>query len=510
MRVGATSHRQSSRSRPRTHCELGHLRLRYRVAPCPASASTPCWRSAGCSRRARARPRRCWPAQVHLGAGRRAGGEAGPARRRRRRARGRRARRRTSRAAASSSPTRSTRSALDVAGRRALDVGASTGGFTDCLLQRGAAHVVALDVAYGELDWRLRERPARDRDRARQRARARRRRSSRTAPDLIVIDVSFISLREGAAGRARRAPPPRFDCLAMVKPQFEVGRERVGKGGVVRDPALRREAARGGRRRRASAGRRGARLRAVRPARARGQPRDVRVARRGRPRGRAADVEAALRGGRRMSRPPPCSPTAASTDTAGALRELIAAARARRRDAALRPRTRPPSTGCGRRDGVELRRRSRSTTSTSASSLGGDGTILTALRHYAGTGVPVFAVNFGEVGFLATVDPDGLARRTSTARSRATSRRSSCRRSRSGAPTAAGPRSTTSPSTASRACASPTSRTRSRGRRSAACAATAWWSPRRRARRATTSPTAARCWPGAWRASSSRSSRRTR
>ena len=72
--------------------------------------------------------------------------------------------------------------------------------------------------------------------------------------------------------------------------------------------------------------------------------------------------------------------------------------------------------------------------------MGGDGTILTALRHYAGTGVPVFAVNFGEVGFLATVDPDGLGARTSTARSRASSRRSSCRRSRSGAPTAAGSR----------------------------------------------------------------------
>ena len=98
---------------------------------------------------------------------------------------------------------------IDPAGRQCLDAGASTGGFTDCLLQRGAAHVVALDVAYGELHWRL--------------------------------HFSFISgpkvlpaVLYGAA--------PRFDCLALVKPQFEAGREQVGRGGVVRDPAVRRAA----------------------------------------------------------------------------------------------------------------------------------------------------------------------------------------------------------------------------------------------------------------------------
>jgi 23S rRNA (cytidine1920-2'-O)/16S rRNA (cytidine1409-2'-O)-methyltransferase len=132
--------------------------------------------------------------------------------------------------------------ALDVPveGRHALDVGASTGGFTDCLLQRGAAHVVALDVAYGELDWRLR-----NDDRVtvveRSNARALTRDQLPYAPDLIVVDVSFISL-EKVLPAVLGCAAERFDCLAMVKPQFEVGRERVGKGGVVRDPALRREA----------------------------------------------------------------------------------------------------------------------------------------------------------------------------------------------------------------------------------------------------------------------------
>jgi 23S rRNA (cytidine1920-2'-O)/16S rRNA (cytidine1409-2'-O)-methyltransferase len=132
---------------------------------------------------------------------------------------------------------------LDVTGRRCLDVGASTGGFTDCLLQRDVAHVVALDVAYGELDWRLR---GDDRVTVLERINARALRPDQLpyAPDLIVIDVSFISLGKVLPAMLACAAD-RFDCLAMVKPQFEVGRERVGKGGVVRDPALRREAVAG-------------------------------------------------------------------------------------------------------------------------------------------------------------------------------------------------------------------------------------------------------------------------
>ncbi len=127
---------------------------------------------------------------------------------------------------------------LDVSGRRCLDVGASTGGFTDCLLQNGAAHVVALDVAYGELDWRLRND---DRVTVLERTNAR---SIAPAalpyvPDLVVVDVSFISLTKVLPAVLACAAPS-HDVLAMIKPQFEVGRGRVGKGGVVRDPDQRR------------------------------------------------------------------------------------------------------------------------------------------------------------------------------------------------------------------------------------------------------------------------------
>jgi 23S rRNA (cytidine1920-2'-O)/16S rRNA (cytidine1409-2'-O)-methyltransferase len=129
---------------------------------------------------------------------------------------------------------------LDVSGRRALDVGASTGGFTDCLLQAGAAHVVAVDVAYGELNWRLRS------DRrvtVIERCNARSLRSEQLpyAPDLIVIDVSFISLAK-VLPAVLGCAAAEFDCLALVKPQFEVGRGEVGKGGVVRNAAQRRAA----------------------------------------------------------------------------------------------------------------------------------------------------------------------------------------------------------------------------------------------------------------------------
>ena len=127
---------------------------------------------------------------------------------------------------------------VPVDGRFCLDVGASTGGFTDCLLQRGAERVIALDVAYGELDYRLRQDP---RVTVIERTNARSLESLPYQPSLIVIDVSFISLRKVLPAVLALAAPA-FDCLAMVKPQFEVGRSRVGKGGVVRDPALRREA----------------------------------------------------------------------------------------------------------------------------------------------------------------------------------------------------------------------------------------------------------------------------
>jgi 23S rRNA (cytidine1920-2'-O)/16S rRNA (cytidine1409-2'-O)-methyltransferase len=129
---------------------------------------------------------------------------------------------------------------LDVAGRQALDVGASTGGFTDCLLQAGAAHVVALDVAYGELDWRLRN-DERVTVLERSNARALAATGLPYTPDLVVIDVSFISLTK-VLPAVLACLADRHDVLAMVKPQFEVGRGRVGKGGVVRDPDMRRGA----------------------------------------------------------------------------------------------------------------------------------------------------------------------------------------------------------------------------------------------------------------------------
>jgi 23S rRNA (cytidine1920-2'-O)/16S rRNA (cytidine1409-2'-O)-methyltransferase len=129
---------------------------------------------------------------------------------------------------------------LDVAGRHALDIGASTGGFTDCLLQRGAAHVVAVDVAYGMLDWTIRTHPQVT-ILERRNARELTPQALPYAPDLIVIDVSFISLAK-VLPAALTCAKAHFDLLALVKPQFEVGREQVGKGGVVRDPEARRQA----------------------------------------------------------------------------------------------------------------------------------------------------------------------------------------------------------------------------------------------------------------------------
>ena len=127
---------------------------------------------------------------------------------------------------------------IDPSGRRALDVGASTGGFTDCLLQRGAESVIAYDVAYGELHWRLRN-DERVTVIERRNARSLRPDELPYPPDLIVADVSFISLTK-VLPAVVAAAAPRFDLLAMVKPQFEVGRERVGRGGVVRSPDDRR------------------------------------------------------------------------------------------------------------------------------------------------------------------------------------------------------------------------------------------------------------------------------
>ncbi len=131
-------------------------------------------------------------------------------------------------------------SRLRVAGRKALDIGASTGGFTDCLLQLGAVSVIAVDVGYGQLDWRLRNDP---RVHVLERTNARYLEPAQLphAPDLAVIDVSFISLAK-VLPAILSCLPESHDVLALIKPQFEVGRERVGKGGVVRSVADRRGA----------------------------------------------------------------------------------------------------------------------------------------------------------------------------------------------------------------------------------------------------------------------------
>ena len=129
---------------------------------------------------------------------------------------------------------------IDARNKIALDIGASTGGFTDCLLQKGAKKIYAVDVGYGQLDWKLRNDPrviCMDRINARNLKRE----DFCDDPQLVVVDVSFISLK--------LILPPLFKILkqqnelvALVKPQFEVGRDKVGKGGVVREDSLREEA----------------------------------------------------------------------------------------------------------------------------------------------------------------------------------------------------------------------------------------------------------------------------
>jgi 23S rRNA (cytidine1920-2'-O)/16S rRNA (cytidine1409-2'-O)-methyltransferase len=120
---------------------------------------------------------------------------------------------------------------IDPSGRVCLDVGASTGGFTDLLLRRGAARVIAVDVGYGQLAWSLRQDP---RVTVLERVNIRHLERLPVPADLAVIDVSFISLRL-VLPRVRELLSPPGEVVALVKPQFEVGKGAVGKGGVVRD-----------------------------------------------------------------------------------------------------------------------------------------------------------------------------------------------------------------------------------------------------------------------------------
>ena len=135
------------------------------------------------------------------------------------------------------------RFSIEVAGRHALDVGASTGGFTDVLLKRGAVRVIALDVGYGQLAERLRT-DSRVTVMDRTNIRLVRPGDLPYQPDLVTIDTSFISLRI-VLPAVLALVAPKADIVALVKPQFEVGKGKVGKGGIVRDEALRREALEG-------------------------------------------------------------------------------------------------------------------------------------------------------------------------------------------------------------------------------------------------------------------------
>jgi 23S rRNA (cytidine1920-2'-O)/16S rRNA (cytidine1409-2'-O)-methyltransferase len=128
---------------------------------------------------------------------------------------------------------------LAISGRVALDVGASTGGFTDCLLQRGAARVIAVDVGYGQLAWKLRS-DSRVVNLERTNIRDLSSGAFDPAPDLAVIDASFISLAIVLPATLRLLAA-RSDIVALIKPQFEVGREGVGKGGIVRDGDLQQQ-----------------------------------------------------------------------------------------------------------------------------------------------------------------------------------------------------------------------------------------------------------------------------
>ena len=127
-----------------------------------------------------------------------------------------------------------------VEGKRCLDAGASTGGFTDVLLRRGASHVVAVDVGYGQLAWALRQD---ERVSILDRTNIRHLTGEVVGEpiDLVVADLSFISLTLVLPALAA-VSKPEADYVVMVKPQFEVGREKLGAGGVVRDPALRKSA----------------------------------------------------------------------------------------------------------------------------------------------------------------------------------------------------------------------------------------------------------------------------
>ena len=298
-----------------------------------------------------------------------------------------------------------------MAGRRCLDAGASTGGFTDVLLRAGAAEVIAVDVGYGQLAWPLRtdERvTVLDRTNVRH----------LTAEDiggpvdLVVADLSFISLRLVLPALIACVRPA-GDLLPMVKPQFEVGKERLGSGGVVRDPATARRgrARRGARRGGPRLAHRGGRAEPVaRPVRERGilpmgeHPALGRARRR---RGRAHRVRGRNDTGRRCDVRSVLLVAHTSRHPIAALAvELTAQLAAAGFSVRMLA---DEAFACGTEGITVVEARTAAEGAEIVIALGGDGTFLRATELARPAGTPMLGVNLGHVGFLAQAEPDDLA-----------------------------------------------------------------------------------------------------